>query len=115
MRRSGAIRLLTKEELNYFNEMYSFEVAGDFILVKTKNINRTTVHSVNEGFSLRLSSSRRLNISAQAVKMWLEKFKNSKYSIIDVQNAMNALIISYQQLRYEDVISQLKVISKGEN
>lgn len=115
MRRSGAIRLLTKFELAYFNEMYSFEQSGDLILVKTRNINRTTVHPIDKGFSLRMSNSRRLNISSQAVKIWIDRFKDSKYSIIDIQNAMNALIISYQNLRYEDVISQLKVISKGEN
>lgn len=114
MRRSGAIRLLTYDELKFFNDTYSFELVDNFIFVKVKNFNRTTSHPIDKSFSLRMTSSRRLTISVEAIHMWIEKFKDSKYSIVDIQNAMNALIISYQQLRYEDVMSQLKIIKKGE-
>ena len=109
----GATRLLTEDELNYFNHIYSFDVVGNFIQVKVKNFNRITSHPIDHSFSIRMTTSRRLNICKEAIQMWIEKFKDSKkYSLIDVQNAINALKLSYQTLRYEDVLSQLKIINK---
>ena len=109
----GAIKLLTKDELDYFNSIYSFDLLENFIQVKVKDFNRITSHPINQNFSIRMTTSRRLTITTDSINMWIQHFKDkTKYTLIDVQNAINALRLSYQNLRYEDVISQLKVINK---
>lgn len=104
------IKLLTSEERKFFNDYYSIELSDSFVLIKTKNFDRTTVHPKDEDFSLS-NSVRKMKISKEAIKLWEENFKDS-YSLIDVQNAMNALYLAYQSLEKEDVEKQLKIINQ---
>lgn len=94
-------RVLTEEELKFFNDKYSFEIRDDLVFVKTSNFNRLTVHKAVKGFSLS-TSIRKLTISSDAINAWNEHFRE-KYSLIDVQNAINKLIVMYQVPSIDDL------------
>ena len=107
------IKLLTKDERQYFRDNYSFELQGNFVLVKFKNYGRVVAHSIFEPFSI-VSKIRKITISVNAINLWKDKFMNTDTSLVDVQNAMNALTIAYQATDYTDVKNQLDAIKKND-
>lgn len=106
------IKLLTREERQFFNTKYSFELVDDVILVKLEDYGRVTAHNANESFNIS-SKLRKIKISKEAIRLWRDRFMKSA-SLIDVQNAMNALTIAYQTVDYEDVKTQLEIIEKND-
>lgn len=106
------LKLLTKEELKYFNDTYSFKIIDEGILTTTKNYNRVVVHDIDKDFLIN-TKIRNVKITSQAMKMWINYFKNTKYTLFDIQNAINALIISYQDIDSEEVMNELKILEKG--
>lgn len=105
------VRLLTKDERQFFHDNYTFELQGSFILIKFKNYGRVVAHSIDKQFSI-VSKVRKITISVEAIKLWIEKFKNTSYTVVDIQNAMNALIIGYQPTAYDEVKNQLQIIDE---
>ena len=108
------IKLLTKDERKFFKDKYTFIYKDDFLVVKFKDYGRYVAHPINEDFSIS-SEVRKIKITKEAMKLWKEKFINTDVSVVDVQNAMNALTISYQATNYDDVKNQLKVIEDNDN
>lgn len=108
------IQLLNAEQRRYFNSRYSFEISTDYVLVKTTTLKRITTHKIDEGFAL-ATPVRKVFISTDAINMWKDNFINTKYTLIDVQNAVNALIISYQNVDKKSVMQQLKNIEDNDN
>lgn len=107
------IKLLTKDERKFFNDNYIFDLKDDVIIVKVKKFGRIVAHSINENFSIN-STIRKITITTEAIDLWIKNFIKTKHSLIDVQNAVNALKISYQTLEYDDVKNQLDVIDKND-
>lgn len=107
------IKLLTKDERQYFKDNYTFILKDDVILTQFKGYGRLVAHSVNEDFNLS-SKVRKIKISKEAIKLWMTKFKDTDFNIVDVQNAMNALTISYQATDIDDVKNQLNVIKAND-
>lgn len=107
------IKLLTKDERKFFKDNYSFNVKDDFILVKFRDYGRIVAHDANEDFSI-ASKVRKIKISKEAIKLWKEKFVNTDVTLVDVQNAMNALTIAYQATDYSDVKNQLDIIKQND-
>lgn len=99
-------KILTKEELDYLNGRYMFEVNDDMILVKIQNYNRVTAHPLTETFSLN-TKVRKIDITPEAISIWHKNFK-SKWTLFEVQNAINILITTYQVPEVEDIEDQLK-------
>ena len=109
------IKLLTKDERYAFNKAYTLTVKDSSVFVKFNGRNITTVHDIDEDFQIYYKTlNRKITIKKEAVVLWNERFKDSKYTLIDIQNAMNALTIGYQSLDYEDVKNQLEVIDKND-
>lgn len=103
---TGNIKALTDDELKFVVERYEFSDMGDSVLVKTGN--RHTLHSKDTGFSLLLPiGRRRIKITPKAIGLWLDGYKN-KYSLIEVQNAINTLVVTYQSVTAENLSGQLK-------
>ena len=99
------VKIITKSELEYLNSRYDFEVSGNAILVKIKNYNRVTMHPLGKSFSLN-TKVRKVTITPDAVNVWQTHFK-SKFSLFDVQNAINVLIATYQLPSPEEILIQL--------
>ena len=103
------LRALTDEELLYLTQNYHFENLGKYIVVSFTGDSRKTktVHDSSEGFSIS-SKVRRINISKDAIDLWADGYDYEGYSLIEVQNAINTLIVTYQDLTKEGLDSQLK-------
>ena len=100
------VKILTNDELNFLKGRYAFELNGDTILVKIQNYNRVTAHPANETFALN-TKVRKVDITPDAIEIWDKHFKN-KWSLFDVQNAINILIMTYQTPEVEEIEDQLK-------
>ena len=99
-------KVISDSEMSYLKSRYVFEVDGSQILVKIQNYDRVTAHPLTKGFSLN-TKVRKIGLTSEAIKLWDESFKD-KYSLFEVQNAINTLISTYQQPSFEDVADQLK-------
>ena len=98
-------KILTDEELAFLNNRYAFEVTDDTILVKIQNYNRVTAHPIGVTFALN-TKVRKVDITPDAVKIWDAHFKD-KWSLFEVQNAINILIMTYQMPEINDINDQL--------
>ena len=103
------IRLLTRDELMYFNSNYIFTLKSDLILVQVKNFNRITSHPINKDFHIS-TSVRKLKISKEAIEIWSEPSVQSKYTLVEIQNSINALILAYQKVDKNMILTQAKFI-----
>ena len=102
------IKILTKKELSFLNEKYSFIIDDTKIIVKVNNYDRATTHNIADGFLL-TTTIRRIKISSEAINMWINLTnKKIKCSLFDVQNAINTLTVLYQHCNEDNVIEQLK-------
>lgn len=107
------IHCLSNDERDYFNSRYSFDVIqndnGPTLVVKIVDYNRQTRRPLTKSFYIR-TCIRKLTITVEAIEMWHSYFygKQKEYSLIDIQDAMNKLTVSYQELTYENVLDVLK-------
>ena len=102
----GNVKALTPEELAYVVTRYRFEKVGDYVAVKAGT--KTTLHDKSKGFSLLLPlERRRIKITSTAIELWEQKLPK-KYSLIEVQNAMNVLLVALQKPTQEAIEEQLK-------
>lgn len=99
------IRALTDEELEFIKNKYNFELVGDFICVSTNGYDRKVLHSIDKPFSI--NSIRKVTISKPAIDAWINKFRAMGYSLVEVQNAMSVLIVTWQDITDEEVENQL--------
>lgn len=99
------IKPMTLDELRYFIDRYEFSIINDFVLVLCKDGGKKTFHNINEGFRL-TSPMRKVNIHKDAILLWKEKYYG-KYSLVEVQNAMNTLLVTYQVLNDTQLENQL--------
>ncbi len=90
-----------------FCEKYEIFVYNDYVAVKTKNFNRPTFHLKNQPFSL-LCSGRKIKFTPEVIKIWEKSYKDKH--LVEIQNAVNALLISYQQELSEEDINKMLII-----
>lgn len=99
------IHVLKDEEVEMLNGLFSYEVKDDHLLQTPVSFKRTTAYSINSSFSVRykyLNKNRKVKIQAYTIKVWLENFKD-KYTLFDVQNAINKLLVTYQKPDIKDI------------
>lgn len=89
-----------KELIDSFNKK-------DYIATSCAGYDRTVLHDINKSFSINTSIKRKISISEKAINLWLKKYLN-KYSLIEIQNAINTLLVTYQDLTDDNISSQLE-------
>lgn len=108
------IKLLSKEERLYFKENYEFKLTDGYILIKFKGFGKVTAKDIYHSFSLS-AKVRKITIHPEAIQVWANNFSETDYSVVDIQNAMNALSIAYQATNIDDIKCQLDIISKNDH
>lgn len=96
------IKVLSQDELDYLNSIYSFEYEDNMIAVMCKG--RVAIHSATEKFTI-LTPINKITLSLDAINYWK---KQSTFSLFDIQNTMNLLKVIYQEVNYENIINYLK-------
>lgn len=103
-------RALSKDELSFMNAKYEFWINGDNVCVRCTNRARITYHPKNEKFSINIKRVRKITYNVVAIEMF-ERFQvddaRKKYSLTDIQNALNILRITYQPIDEEHVLALL--------
>lgn len=103
---TGNIKALTNDELKFVVSRYEFQSVDNYVIVHCNNKN--TIHDKSTAFSLLLPlERRRIKITTRAIDLWDKKYLN-KYSLVEVQNAINTLIVTYQNPNEENIDGQLK-------
>lgn len=105
------LRALTDEELDFIDSNYKFETlegtdGKKYIIVSFNGYDRRVLHDFDKPFLIN-TSVRKVNISTDAINYWYDVFKD-KYSLIEVQNAINVLIVLYQPVNEEEILKQLE-------
>ena len=103
---SNNTRALSQAEIEYLNDRYSFELIGDYIITKVKGYDRKVLHDIDKSFVLN-TPIRKISISKEAIDLWMNFFRLDGYTLIDVQNAISSLIVTYQDVTEPDVKSIL--------
>lgn len=99
------IKLLSNEQRVKLSQIYNFELKDDTIIVTTKNYSRKTAHSCNESFSIN-SPIRKITITPDAIQMWSKL--NFEYHLINIQQIVNYLAITYQDINVDNVKNFLR-------
>lgn len=94
------VKLLTARELDTFNDKYIIECDDEFLYVKFKYYNRCTAHPIDKPFSIN-SSIRKISFSIDAITIW--RALKDKYTLFDVQQAVNTCLITYQEINESNV------------
>lgn len=112
------IKLLTEEERLYLNKKYFF-VLDDLkngLWVGLENYNRYTFHPFDKSFSINCLKGikRKITISVEAMEIWKKLLveTNEEYRLIDIEQAINILHVSYQPITEKSVIEILKNFKK---
>ena len=106
----GNYLVLNEDQLKAFNERYVISIVGDKISTKTKDYKRVTLHSIEDGFqAIIIMNNRKITfkITPRAIKLWMNEKFNDKYSLIDIQNIINKVIVSHQVVTDEDIFEEL--------
>ena len=98
------VKLLTKNELDYFNRRYNIYLDGENIVVKINNYKRETIHPFGVPFFINARKIRKINFNEDAINIWAEFLSNGeKYTLVDVQQAVNSLHIAFQDINFYSV------------
>lgn len=96
------IKLLDSYQLKYIKQRYHFtyDKEKDVVIVSIDNYNRSTIHSGSTTFCLN-TKVRRISITAEMLDIW--KTLLCEPNLIDVQQAVNILYVTYQKVTVENV------------
>ena len=100
------VKLLTEAQLNELNAWYIFKLSDDRknVIVTFSHYNRQTYHSVDSSFSINAKTVRRITFTKEAIGYWIELLdKRKKYTLLDVQDAINRMYVFYQKLNLKNL------------
>lgn len=101
---------LTTEELEILNNYYTFKYDSeeDGIKVKCNNYakHNYVVHTNRQPFALN-HPARKITLTRKAIDLWIDKYRD-KYSLLDVQNAINVLTVTYAECTDEEIDNLLQ-------
>lgn len=103
------IHVLSEDEVEMLNNMFKHELKDDQILQTPVKFKRTTAYPVDRSFSVvytYFNRKRKITIQAYTIKVWIDNFKD-KYTLFEVQNAINKLLITYQTPNVVDIKEKL--------
>ena len=101
-------KLLTEEQKRFINDKYMFKFEEDKIVVISGIRCRHTYHDSNKPFILNVKGIRVIHFTMDAIQIWKDLYKDYPFTLIDVQQAANKLILTYQKVTKEAVLKILK-------
>lgn len=100
-------KLLSPRQLDEMNEKFEFiyDEPTDSVLVKCRNYKKITPHPASQGFAIN-SKIRKVSFTTDSIQIWKELKAN--YSLLDVQQTVNKLYLTYQPITKSSVENSLK-------
>lgn len=96
------VRLMTDNELQLLKHRYSFSFDENYIYVDTTLRSRRTLHPVDSPFAINVKKVRKICFSLDAIQIWKSLYEE-KVNLLDVQQAVNKLVITFQDITLENV------------
>lgn len=104
-------RALSKDELEFMNAKYEFWFDKDKVCVRCKGRARITYHDRHEKFSINVKRIRKITYNVMAIDIFYKFQSNDKYkkyTLTDIQNALNICRITYQPINEDQVLKILE-------
>ncbi len=103
------VKLISTDDLTAMKEKYEFELdsSGKSILVRTNTTSRLTYHNSDEPFRINIVGKRVVVFSVDAINIWKELYPKYNYSLLEIQNVVNKLYITFQEITTENVLKLL--------
>ena len=105
------IKHLSSGMLEKLNEKYYFDVEDDDIIVGLNHYQRITRHPQTKPFHINSTCDikRKICFNLVAINFWLQFHEDGlPFSLFDVQQAVNVLTITYQDIDRDSVLKFLK-------
>lgn len=105
------LKILTKEELDFINSKYTFWCDDTFIYHRPITRNYTSIHPKNKRFTLLMKGYKKLTFTTLAMSVFSKMQTQSdtiKYSLVDIQNAINTCMILRQPVTEENILKVLQ-------
>ena len=106
----GNFSVLDSTQLDVFNNRFVFKQVDDGVLVTTRDYNRTVFHGFSDSFPAIAKIDDRkitLRITPKAMEIWRRPDVQQNHSLVDVQNVINSILVSSQQISDEDILKKL--------
>lgn len=98
------VRLLTDQEMEFVKNKYNFILIDDkSMMVRSKIRHRETIHELNRSFVINIKKLRTVRFSVDAMEIWKELKESLKPNLLDVQQAVNKLVITFQDINTNNV------------
>ena len=101
------VKLLTATQLDKLNDKYEFFVEDNDIVVKMRHYNRSTKHPLDKSFFIN-SKIRKISFSLDAINLWLKLKDETKYTLLDIQQAVNSAYVLYIEINEKNILDLLK-------
>lgn len=108
------LKMMDRQTVNKLNLKYIFayDEQSDSVIVGNYENSRETYHSCKQNFSInsRKNPKRKFTISTISMDMWKQILnRNEKeYTLLDIQNVVNLLQITEQQVTVDNVLLSLR-------
>lgn len=97
-------RIMDAKDLELFLNKYYFDIDEKYVYVKLKDYGRVTAHERGKSFFIQYRGLRKLTITPEAVEIWNELVeKQKKLNLIEVQQYVNILTLTYQKVNTASV------------
>lgn len=108
------LKSLSKEKLNYLNNSYIVKVLNeDSLLMISTNINRQVLHTLDKKIVINLTKQGLGSaiIFPETLNYYVkEKLSDTKWSIFEIQNAINVLKMSHEEINVQNILDQLVIL-----
>lgn len=108
MRRTHIV-LMSNKEIKAFKDKYTIYLEDEKIYVKINRYeNRKTAHSIHKSFVVNVIGMRVVKFTKDTIDLWLDFINDGlKFDLIDVQEKVNEVYLSYQDINKENVLKAL--------
>lgn len=97
------IKLLSKTQFERINSKYTFTIEDDKIIVGLTTCARKTAHDIDKPFHINAKKIRKVCFSIEAINIWRELYHDGLPTLLQVQQAVNKLTITFQKVNTENV------------
>lgn len=102
------IHALSNEEIDLFNKKYKASIQGKYLILVSNTGKReiTLAHKLTDKFPI-FAGDKKLFIQPLAIDYWKKYFVN-KFTLFEVQNAINSLLVFKQKVDENSINNYLK-------
>lgn len=108
MKNARNIKVKSEEEIKSLDDKYEVIDCETYVVISVKTKNLKLAYSVKENFDVNIeinNKNLKMRITSNTIKYWQ---RHKEYSLFKVQNVINYLISSHQEVNEENIEREIK-------